>query len=253
MTPTTLLVDPAQPGWQPQRENDLADVRRRAYTATDTGLATLVSTLDLSRTTLFLVSPYGFTPVHTDIDLLALLIEWDMMPLSPEGEPLWAQAPVRVVAEEGIAWLWPASPVEAPAELRATLKERLAALTDPASGQRPVATLLSDEALAQTPLWTLSTREALFVQLQPGYRFVLGPGTEIFRHTTRYGATGYSPETPDMAGWALAVGRNILPDASPNPAPVPLFDMTATAAVLLGLEWSPFEHGTPLDEWLQLP
>jgi len=251
ITPPTLLVDPAQPGWQPQRENDLEDVRRRAYTAADDGLFTLVSTLDLSRTALFVVSPYGFTPVHTDIDLLALLVEWDLMPLSPEGDPLWAQAPVRVVVEGSIAWLWPASPTEAPAELRATLREKFSALTDPASGQRPVATLISDEELARSALWTLSTREALFVQLQPGYRFVLGPGTEVFRHTSRYGASGYSPEVPDMAGWALAVGRGIVPGG--EEAAVALLDIPATAATLLGIEWPLLAHGTPLDEWLQLP
>jgi len=86
------------------------------------------------------------------------------------------------------------------------LKANLAVLTDPANGQPPVATLLSDEELAQTALWTLSTREALFVQLRPGYRFVLSTDEEVFRHTTRYGAAGYPPDTPEMTGWVLATG-----------------------------------------------
>lgn len=246
--PALLLVDSAQPGWQPQRENDLGDVRRRAVATVDGALRSLLRQTDLSRTSFFLASPYSYAPVHTQIDLVALLEEWELLLRGPDGTPNWAEAPLRLVVEEGIAWVWPAPGVEAPAQFRAERRRQFTELTDPLNGQRPVATVLSDEALTQTALWTNVTRGALFVQLQPGYRFVLGDGNAVFEHTTRYGAAGYSATAPQMRGWLLAAGWRIRPGETAG-APPSALDVPATAARLLDVPW-PLQHGTSLDEWL---
>lgn len=250
VTPQLFLVDSAQPGWQPQQENDLGDVRRRAHAAADDALGTLVPELDLSRTSLLAASPYGYSPVHTQIDLVALLEQWELLTVSPDGTPNWAEAPVRVTVEDGIAWLWPAPSVESPDEFLAERRTSFQALTDPLTGQAPVAQILTGEELAEQALLREVTRDAMFVQLRPGYRFALGDGENPFEHTTRYGAAGYAPATPAMRGWLLAAGWHIRPTAGDDTPRV--VDVPATAATLLDLDW-PLRHGSPLDEWLDLP
>lgn len=250
VTPQLLLVDSAQPGWQPQQENDLGDVRRRAHAAVDGALNTLVQDVDLSRTTLLTASPYGYGPVHTQIDLVALLQDWEVLTMAPDGTPNWAEAPLRVRVEGGIAWLWPAPTVASPDDFRNARREDFAALADPLTGQAPVAHILTGDALAEQALFRQVTRDAMFIQLQPGYRFVLGDGESPFEHTTVYGSAGYDPSTPTMRGWLLGAGWRIRPTSAGDTPRV--VDVPATVAALLELDW-PLRHGSPLDEWVELP
>lgn len=250
VTPQLLLVDSAQPGWQPQQENDFGDVRRRAHTAVDDALDTLVREVDLSRTSLLTASAYGYSPVHTQIDLVALLQKWELLTIAPDGTPQWAEAPLRITVEGGIAWLWPAPGVESPDDFRNARREDFLALTDPLTGQAPVAQILTGEGLAEQALFRQVTRDAMFIQLQPGYRFVLGDGESPFEYTTVYGSAGYEPDTSAMRGWLLGAGWRIRPTTDMDTPRV--VDVPATAAALLQLDW-PLRHGSPLDEWVELP
>src|SRR6185295_19245015 len=82
-----LLVDPRQPGYTPALAASSARARRRIWQAVDRGLARLLAALDLSTTTVVLVSDHGMLPIHTRIDLNALLRDLGLAVLGDDGRP----------------------------------------------------------------------------------------------------------------------------------------------------------------------
>jgi predicted AlkP superfamily pyrophosphatase or phosphodiesterase len=70
-----LLADPHQAGYSAARAGELARARRRVWQAVDRELRLLMAAVDLGRTTVVVVSDHGMAPVHTAIDLNALLGE----------------------------------------------------------------------------------------------------------------------------------------------------------------------------------
>nr|WP_290668970.1 alkaline phosphatase family protein [Ardenticatena sp.] len=245
--PLFLLTTPEQYAWTEEAAANMQGYRQRALATLDTKLRTLLTHVDLSTTTLTLASPHGYTPTHTQLNLTALLTEWGLLDQTEDGAPDWSRIRATFVYEDGTAWFWPLFGTEDPRTFRATLRSRFNALTDPRTGEAPVALMLSDEALAQTALWRPSTREGLFVQLKPGYRFVLTRSPNIFEPSLVYGAAGYMPETPRMRGWALFAGLRAKQTITlDDERPPRVVDVPATVATLLGLDWPRERHGQPL-------
>lgn len=244
--PLFLLVNPEQYAWSP--ENAAARQARREHAAAtlENALRTLVPHVDLSTSTLALASPHGYAPVHTQLNLTALLTTWGFLARMDDGSPDWSHMRLTFAYEDGHAWFWPLFGTEDPAAFRATLRSRFNALSDPRTGESPVALMLSDESLVQTALWRPSTREGLFVQLKPGYRFVLTRSPNLFEPSPVYGAAGYMPDTARMQGWVLFAGLpaqdKLAGDTDTDPR---VIDIPATVAALLGLPWPPDRHGQP--------
>jgi hypothetical protein len=91
-----LLTDPHQAGWSAARRDELTRARRKVWQAVDHELRLLLAALDLGRTTVVVVSDHGMAPVHTAIDLNALLRERGLL-ASPGPGP----APGRAAAASG--------------------------------------------------------------------------------------------------------------------------------------------------------
>ena len=70
-----LLADPHQAGYSAARRDELARARRKVWQAVDHELRLLMAAVDLGRTTVVVVSDHGMAPVHTVVDLNALLRE----------------------------------------------------------------------------------------------------------------------------------------------------------------------------------
>jgi predicted AlkP superfamily pyrophosphatase or phosphodiesterase len=70
-----LLTDPRQPGFSPERRDELAAARLRVWQAVDRELARLLAALDLATTTVAVVSDHGMLPMHTALDPNVLLRE----------------------------------------------------------------------------------------------------------------------------------------------------------------------------------
>jgi len=80
-----LLSDPHQEGYSAARRDDLVRARRRVWQAVDRELRLLMTAVDLGRTTVVVVSDHGVAPVHTIVDLNALLRERGWLATPPAG------------------------------------------------------------------------------------------------------------------------------------------------------------------------
>jgi predicted AlkP superfamily pyrophosphatase or phosphodiesterase len=239
-----LLADSHQSGYSAARRDELARARRKVWQAVDHELRLLMAAVDLGRTTVVVVSGHGMAPVHTVIDLNALLRErgWLASPaVAGGGDGIAAY----VIGDGGMAHLYISQAPRAPAKAAAT--------PDAAARQRQLLEL-RDQLLAwrsgdDTPIERVLTRQEaadlgldhpnsgdLILFANEGYAFDPGPepsGAATVHPATAYGMHGYLAAHPDMQGVYLAIGKDVKPGSTS--AAVQATDIAGRVARWLGI------------------
>lgn len=254
-----LLADSHQAGYSAARRDELARARRRVWQAVDHELRLLMAAVDLGRTTVVVVSDHGMAPVHTVVDLNALLRErgWLASPGAPKagaaGETGRAAGgggggdgiAAYVLGDGGMAHLYISQAPPAPA--------KGAAAPDAAARQRQLLEL-RDQLLAwrsgdDTPIERVLTRQEaadlgldhpnsgdLLLFANEGYAFDPGPepaGAATVHPAAAYGTYGYLAAHPDMQGVYLAIGKDVKPGSTS--AAVQATDIAGRVARWLGM------------------
>lgn len=232
-----LLANAQQEGYSEARRDELARARRKVWQAVDRELRLLLAALDLGRTTVVVVSDHGMAPVHTAIDLNALLRE--------RGVP-----GVYAVGNSGMAHLYLAPPTPAGAgagagagaedgaaarqKLLVELRDQLIAWR--VGDDRPIERVLTRQEAAELGLDHPNSGD-LLVFAREGYTFDSGPepsGTAITHPAAVRGAHGYLASNPDMQGIYLAIGKDV--KAATGARPVSSEDVAVRVAGWLGMD-----------------
>jgi hypothetical protein len=100
------LTDPDQPGFSPQRAEQLAAARQRVWEAVDQELARLLAAVELRTTVVAVVSDHGMAPVHTVLDPNVLLREQKLLAADAEGEILEAGTSAYAIGSGGVSQVY---------------------------------------------------------------------------------------------------------------------------------------------------
>jgi hypothetical protein len=261
---TLLLADAHQAGYSAARRDELARARRKVWQAVDHELRLLMAAVDLGRTTVVVVSDHGMAPVHTVVDLNALLRERGLL-ASPGAAAAGAGGiSAYVIGDGGTAHLYLAAAAGAPGGAGAAppggaggdRRSRAGAgaeASDTVARQRRLLDL-RDQLLAwrsgdDVPIERVLTRQEaadlgldhpnsgdLILFANEGYAFDSGPGPAgeaIVHPATAYGTHGYLATHPDMQGIYLAIGKDIKPGSAS--AAVQATDVAGRVARWLGM------------------
>jgi hypothetical protein len=245
---TLLLADPHQAGYSAARADQLARARRRVWQAVDRELRLLMAAVDLGRTTVVVVSDHGMAPVHTAIDLNALLAERGLLasPTPAPGRRLAAYA----LGDGGMAHLYlvrpggdgpsagglaaGAPPADAARQkLLAELRDQLLAFR--AGDDLPIERVLTRQQAAEVGLDHPNSGD-LIVFARQGYVFDDGPepaGAATAHPARVYGMHGYLAANAAMWGVYLAIGKDVKPATSSGP--VQAIDVAGRVARWLGI------------------
>jgi predicted AlkP superfamily pyrophosphatase or phosphodiesterase len=261
-----LLANPHQEGYSEARRDELARARRKVWQAVDRELRLLLAALDLGRTTVVVVSDHGMTPVHTAIDLNALLRERGLLASPPSAgqatspppadQATGASVPEKeaaatgglgfyAVGNSGMAHLYlppPLSGVAGVAEDNAAARQKLLVeLRDQLIAWRvgddtPIERVLTRQEAADLGLDHPNSGD-LIVFAREGYSFDSGPepaGTATTHPAPVRGTHGYLATNPDMQGIYLAIGKDVKPATGARP--VSSVDVAVRVAGWLGMD-----------------
>jgi len=202
------LHDPRQAGYSPPRAAEMADQRRAVATAIDAGLDDLLATADLNYAALLVVSEHGLFPVHTTVNVAAVLqTAWQRLARLSDRTPLQETPPEIYLAGAFLSVESSAYGDDGYAIVSEAALETLAALTDPRSSEAVLARV-ARRADAETWAAAWPYPGAVLAQAAPGYMLSIAPGTEeILMPSLVYAASGYDARLPAMHGWLVAAGR----------------------------------------------
>jgi predicted AlkP superfamily pyrophosphatase or phosphodiesterase len=236
-----LLADSHQAGYSAARRDELARARRKVWQAVDHELRLLMAAVDLGRTTVVVVSDHGMAPVHTVIDLNALLRErgWLASPaaraaVTGGGDGIAAY----VIGDGGMAHLYLAKAAAAPdaaARQRQLLELRDQLLAWRSGDDSPIERVLTRQEAADLGLDHPNSGD-LILFANEGYAFDPGPepsGAATFHPASAYGTHGYLAAHPDMQGVYLAIGKDVKPGSTS--AAVQATDVAGRVARWLGM------------------
>jgi predicted AlkP superfamily pyrophosphatase or phosphodiesterase len=216
-----LLTDPRQPGYSPARRDELDRARTRVWQSVDRELARLLAAVDLRTTTVLVVSDHGMTPVHTQLDVDALLREWDLA----------AQA--DAAGGGGICHVYVQPDLPDRERFLDTLRSRLAAwLVD---GDRPVERVFTRAEAAEIGMDHPRSGD-LILFARPGFYFRDADdpvGDASVLPARIYGKHGYLNTHPAMQGIYLALGRGV---AKGSAGTVRNTEVAGRVAAWLGIE-----------------
>ncbi len=254
-----LLVDPAQPGYTPEKARQYEAYRRRAAQIVDDNLGRLLEVVDLTQTTILIVSDHGMAPIRGEINVNALLERAGLLKLY-EGK-----TDVDVPNTKAIAFTSGAAghiyinlrgrekagtvaETEA-AGLIATIRDLLRGVVDPQTGGPAFARVVDRAGLGELGLDSPASGD-LFVQAAPGWALADTRGAKnVFSKVEYFGQHGYDPEIPALHAIFYAAGRGIRPGVS---EPVKLIDVAPTIARLLGFAPAATVDGRPIEGILQI-
>jgi predicted AlkP superfamily phosphohydrolase/phosphomutase len=223
-----LLTDPRQPGFSPERRDDLAAARLRTWQAVDRELARLLAALDLSTTTVAVVSDHGMSAIHTALEPNVFLRERGFLVADGEGrilEPGTAAVAVRSGAVSHIH-VAPGREDILP-DLRRLFTEW------EVGGERVLDRVISRSEAASVGLGHPNSGD-LILLLRPGYTFA--PGLREGRTawpTFVYGMHGHLNHHEEVHGIYMAVGAGI---RKGNAGTVQGVDVAGRVAGWLGIE-----------------
>jgi predicted AlkP superfamily pyrophosphatase or phosphodiesterase len=232
-----LLADPHQAGYSAARRDELARARRKVWQAVDHELRLLMAAVDLGRTTVVVVSDHGMAPVHTVVDLNALLRErgWVASPAAAGGG---GDIGAYVLGDGGMAHLYLAKAAAAPdaaARQRQLLELRDQLLAWRSGDDTPIERVLTRQEAADLGLDHPNSGDLLLFANE-GYAFDPGPepsGAAIVHPAAAYGTNGYLAAHPDMQGVYLAIGKDVKPGSTS--AAVQATDIAGRVARWLGM------------------
>ncbi|MBV8201129.1 MAG: alkaline phosphatase family protein [Acidobacteria bacterium] len=236
-----LLADPHQAGYSAARRDELARARRKVWQAVDHELRLLMAAVDLGRTTVVVVSDHGMAPVHTAIDLNALLRDRGMLASPAGGKGRGGAAGAYVLGNGGMAHLYLAEPAgEAAGADAAARRQQLRELRDQLLAWRsgddtPIERALTRQEAAELGLDHPNSGD-LILFAQEGYAFDAGPepaGAAVTHPAKAYGMHGYLASHPDMRGIYLAIGKDVKPASAS--ATVQATDVAGRVAAWLGI------------------
>jgi predicted AlkP superfamily pyrophosphatase or phosphodiesterase len=233
-----LLADPHQAGWSAARRDELTRARRKVWQAVDHELRLLLAALDLGRTTVVVVSDHGMAPVHTAVDLNALLRERGLL-ASPPGGAAGGGGAAYAIGDGGTAHLYlagagPPSDAAARQRLLAGLRDQLLAWR--AGDDLPIERVLTRQEAAELGLDHPNSGD-LILFAREGYSFDPGPqpsGAAVTHPAPLYGTHGYLAANSNMRGIYLAIGKDVKPATTTGP--VQALDVAGRVAAWLGME-----------------
>jgi len=234
-----LLADPHQAGYSAARRDELARARRRVWQAVDHELRMLMAAVDLGRTTVVVVSDHGMAPVHTLIDLNALLRDRGM--LAAPGAAAAGGGGAYAIGNGGMAHLYLAEPeggaagAGAPARRRQLLELRDQLLAWKSGDDTPIERAVTHQEAAELGLDHPNSGD-LILFAHEGYAFDPGPapaGAAITHPASAYGMHGYLSSHPDMRGIYLAIGKDVKPASTTGT--VQATDVAGRVAAWLGI------------------
>lgn len=249
-----LLTDERQPGYSSERARLYAGYLRQAAHIADQALADTLASVQLDHTAVLLVSDHGMAPAHTRVYVNTLLEQAGLLVLDRRDYVVVDRTQAMAVASGGAMHVYinlqgreedGIVPMEDYPALQARLAALLADLTDPQTGERVFARVLTRAGLAALGLDHPHSGD-VFAQVQPGYCLDGWRGqAELFTPCTSYGQHGYESSLPEMRAIFIAAGGDLPADGGMIP-PVRLVDVTPTLARLLGFELARAVDGQPI-------
>ena len=204
-----LLVDPRQPGYSPERRDAFEAARLRVWLAVDRQLARLLDAVDLRTTTVLIVSDHGMAPAHTLMDVDALLREWGMLAVGPDGSTPLAESRADGLSGGGVCHIYLQPGLRDTDRLAEEIRSRLLDWSE--RNGRPIARVLRRREAAEVGMDHANLGELLLFA-EPGWTFrdeedpvaaaALSP-------THTYGKHGYLNTHPAMHGIYMAVGAGV--------------------------------------------
>lgn len=195
-----LLLDSRQPGFSAERKAELDRARTRVWKAVDAELQKLLAGLDLSRTTVVVVSDHGMLPVHTAVDPNALLAEAGL--LAKKDVPAAGPA-AYAIGDGGAAHVYVEN---GGASILTDLASRFAAWK--VEGESPVLKVVDRQEAARMGLDHANSGD-LVLFARDGYVFRQLPEGKSSGPAPVYGAHGHLSTHPELQGIYLAAGAGI--------------------------------------------
>ena len=229
-----LLTDPRQPGYSPERRDELGRARTRIWQAADRDLARLLAAVDLRTTTVLVVSDHGMAPVHTVLEPALLLREWGFQTQDGRGKPDPGASLADAVGQGGVCNVYVRADLPDRERLLEDLRSRFLAWRS--AGEAPVARVLTRAEAAEIGLDHPNSGD-LVLLASPGYhfRFPNDPPNAAPASPSRasYGKHGFPATDPAMQAVYMAVGRGVKPGRRGT---VRSLDVAAEVAAWLGIE-----------------
>lgn len=200
-----LLTDPRQPGYSPERRDELERARTRIWQAVDRDLARLLAAFDLRTTTFVVVSDHGMTPTHTLLEPNLLLREWGFR--TPE-----ASSQADAVGQGGLCHVYVRAGLPGRDRVVDDLRSRFLAWR--VGDEPPVARAFTRAEAAEIGLDHPNSGD-LMLFAAPGYHFRSpdDPAAPAPASPSRldYGKHGYPGTDRAMQAVYMAVGRGVKP------------------------------------------
>jgi len=203
-----LLTDPRQPGFSPERRDELAAARLRVWQSVDRELARLLAAIDLRTTTVAVVSDHGMSPIHTALDANAFLREKRLLAADAQGKTLEDGTAAYAVGSGGVLQIYTAP---GRADLLPTLRALFADWT--VGGEKPVERILTREEAEAVDL-THPDSGDLVLFLREGYGALAIKGGGVSAPTHVLGMHGFLNTYPDVQAIYLALGPGIAPGSA---------------------------------------
>jgi predicted AlkP superfamily phosphohydrolase/phosphomutase len=251
-----LLVEERQPGYSPELAEEYAGYRKRGAQIADASLGQLLVAIDLTDTTILVVSDHGLAPVHTVVHINTILEQAGFLSFqeSPGSTVDATDSKALALASGGSAHIYVnlrgreqpglVPPEEYPAlldELVRTLSE----VRDP-NGQPVFARIVRRQEMADLHLSSPYSGD-LFVQAEPGHVLSDEWGKEeTLEPTNYYGGAGYDSALGEMHGIFVAAGHSVREGETISA--VRVVDIAPTVARLLGFTPAEIVDGLALDE-----
>ncbi|MBC7263270.1 MAG: alkaline phosphatase family protein [Chloroflexi bacterium] len=239
-----LLVDPAQPGYTVEKASIYQSYMLQAYQIADTALGKLLETTNASETAIFVLSGHGVAPVHTTVNLSAVLSRDGLLAITKDGLVNANKTKAVAVSSGAAAHIYlnlvdreSSGTVEVD-QYAAVQESVIAALrnTLDEDGAAPFARILRRSELADLGLDAEYSGD-VFVQAAVGYTLSDDLSAQaIFEPAGTYGEWGYAADEQDMQGVFLAAGYGIRPGIVET---VRLVDVAPTVARILGFSMAP--------------
>ncbi len=206
------LTDPRQPGFSPQRAEEIAAARQRVWEAVDRELARLLAAIDLRTTVVAIVSDHGMAPVHTLLDPNVLLREQGFLAADAEGKVLEAGTSAYAVGSGGFSQVYiaPNAAPNAPDRVDLLLKLRGLFADWKVDGERPVELIFNRYDAMDAGLGHANSGD-LILFFRQGYsaRGGLLKEGRASAPADVLGMHGYYNVHPEVQGIYMAVGAGV--------------------------------------------